>query len=516
VGIAALNLLLALVAYALVPEHSVATTDRAGYEWIAQHGLAPNCPHTDFCYRVLVPTLVARVPLPPGLAWGLYPVVANATAGFVLALACARIARPAARAALLSTLIAQTSFGFTFALFDPYTPDPAVFLAGALLVWAWLADRPLVALAVGVVGVFAKETVALFSFGLAIASLLPPRRPGWGWVSQTVATGTVLLVFHLVMDTWAGWSFAASPAADLTGGSWLGLWIRSQPPAQALFLVFIPFGFAWLFAALGLRSAPDAVRRLALGLVGPLLLLVYVQNVERALGNAFLVVIPASVVFLSGVPFGLALLAVVANGLLTARVGLSTPWLPATPALLLAAGAAAALTLHRARRAGALAPATLLGLVLAACSTPGGPSQTPVPPTATAAAVGTQARQTADVQVRRILAGNPLATPTPSPTPVPRPSCVDAIWAYEAGAHLGERRTIQGQVVRVRRLEDGTTLLELGQFYPDPTGFLVVVAGSVSEQDYVSKSVCVSGTIVSQGGVPAVRATDPAAITVVA
>jgi MFS family permease len=515
VGVGLLNLVLALAAYMLVPEHSVATTDRAGYEWIAQHGLAPGCPHADFCYRVLVPSLVGHVPLPAGVAWGLSAVVFNAAAGLVLGLACARLG--GTRAALLSTLMAQTSFGFTFAVFDPYTPDPAVFLAGALLVWAWLTDRPLLALGVAVVGVFAKETVALLSAGLAIASLAPPRLPDWRrWVGQAVVAGVVLAGFHLAMDVLAGWSIAASPAADLAGGSWLGLWLRSQQPGQAVFLVFIPFGFGLLFAALGLRSAPDILRRLALGLVGPLLILVYVQNVERALGNAFLVVIPASVVFLTSLPFGLALLAVITNGLLTARVGLSTAWLPTTPVLLVVAGAAAAWSVLRARALlRPAAAAMLLGLLLAACSAPGSTARTPSAPTATAEAVGTQARQTADAAVRRILAGNPAATPTPSPTPVPRPTCTDAIWSYEAGGHVGENRTVQGQVVRVRRLEDGTSALELGQLYPDPTAFVVLVGAPMDEQRYLNRSVCVAGVINSLDGTPSVRVTQVSAIIVV-
>jgi hypothetical protein len=248
------------------------------------------------------------------------------------------------------------------------------------------------------------------------------------------------------------------------------------------------------------------VRRLALGLVAPLLLLVYVQNVERALGNAFLVVIPAAVIFLSEVPFSVGLVAAIANGLLTARVGLSTQWLPSTPILLALAGLAAAWTVLRARPdLRPVAAASLLPFVLGACAAPGAAPSTPTAPTATTEARATQTVQAADAEVRRILAGNPVATATPSPTPVPRPTCADGIWWYEAAAHLGENRIVQGQVVRVRRLEDGTSLLEVGQLYPDPSGLLVVVPGAVDEHTYLNRSVCVAGTILSQGGSPALR-----------
>jgi hypothetical protein len=70
---------------------------------------------------------------------------------------------------------------------------------------------------------------------------------------------------------------------------------------------------------------------------------------------------------------------------------------------------------------------------------------------------------------------------------------------------VGENRTVQGQVVRVRRLEDGTSQLEVGQFYPDPNGLLVLVPAAVPEQTYLNRSVCVAGTILSQGGAPSLR-----------
>jgi hypothetical protein len=154
-----------------------------------------------------------------------------------------------------------------------------------------------------------------------------------------------------------------------------------------------------------------------------------------------------------------------------------------------------------------MAAVGLLGMLLAACSGPGAPSRPPSAPTATTEALATQTRQAADAQVRRILAGNvnQAETPTPSPTPVPRPTCANGIWWYEAAGHLGESRAVQGQVVRVRRLADGSSLLEVGQFYPDPTAFLVVVDRPVDEQTYVNRSVCAVGTIGSQGGSPGMR-----------
>jgi hypothetical protein len=84
------------------------------------------------------------------------------------------------------------------------------------------------------------------------------------------------------------------------------------------------------------------LRRLAFGAAIPFLALCYVQTPERALANAFFVVVPLAAGYLARAPFGLALLAALVNGLVTAKVGSSTPWLPSSqyfviPALILGA-----------------------------------------------------------------------------------------------------------------------------------------------------------------------------------
>src|SRR5438105_1144912 len=62
----------------------------------------------------------------------------------------------------------------------------------------------------------------------------------------------------------------------------------------------------------------------------------------------------------------------------------------------------------------------------------------------------TAVRRTAQAEVQRMLAGNLSGTPTPEATATPVPTCDGAIWWYEAPAHIGERRTVQGSVVHSR------------------------------------------------------------------
>jgi hypothetical protein len=347
VSIVAVNLVLAIAAATAAPSSIGTTADRLGYEYVGANPLAPNCPHNIFCYRVLVPAALEHLPLPTEVRWRAFAVAANAVAGVLIAVFAAG-AGAGGLGALLASIVFQTSFGATFAVFDPFTPDPAVFLAAALIALAWLRNWPVLALLVGAVGVFAKETIALVLTAAAIAAWFDRShgRPA-RWLGAAGVTWLVLLSFHLAMDRFAGWSEAGSGSADLTGGAWLGRWLGDPTltPASRLLYLFIPFGFGWLFAILSLAHVSGRLKYLALGALIVLPPLVYVQTAERALATAFFVVVPLAAVFLARVPRALGVAAALANGLLTARVGLSTTWLPPLPYLFALAAVMAALAI---------------------------------------------------------------------------------------------------------------------------------------------------------------------------
>ena len=336
-AVALLNLALAVGLAMLAPSQVGTTGDRLGYEYVGQHPLEPNCPHSIFCYRVLVPALLEHVPLDPVARWRLFAVVAGALTGVVLAACTGRL-----RAGVLASILAQGSFGLTFALYDPFTPDPAVYLSSAIVGFAWLRDRPALALPVALVGVFAKETVVLPLAACAIASLIE-RRQRRAWVGLALVGAVMVAGFHVIMNVAAGWSEAGSGSADLLGGSWLGRWLAdpSLTASARLFYAFVPFGFGWLFAVLGWPLATQRLRYLAIGTLVLLPALVYVQTVERALSTAIFVVVPLAALFLARAPLAAGLAAAVLNALLTTRVGLSIALLPPVPWLLALAGLAA-------------------------------------------------------------------------------------------------------------------------------------------------------------------------------
>lgn len=350
VAVAALNAVLALGVHAAAPA-APERSDRQEYEYAGRHGLEPNCGWSVYCYRVLVPVLLEQIPVGSERRWRGYQLAANTIAGSIVAVTTAGLANGLPAAAIASILV-QTSFGFTFTAYDPYTADPMVFVIAAAMAWCWMANRAFAALALGLVGVFAKETVALVSAATALAALVNRRRAGWRlWVAQAALVMLTLLAFHWIMDTYFGWGITKNAAARFSEGSWLALWWANNPSLlRKLFFLFVPFGFAWLYAAAGYRSAPRDLRHLATGALLPFLALNYVQNPERALANTFFVIVPLATVALSRVPVSVGLVAAVTNGLFTAKVGTSTAWLPSSSYLLVPAAASAAWVFWHLRR----------------------------------------------------------------------------------------------------------------------------------------------------------------------
>lgn len=130
------------------------------------------------------------------------------------------------------------------------------------------------------------------------------------------------------------------------------------------------------------------------------------------------------------------------------------------------------------------------------------------------AAQATDVRRTAIARVQGIIANKSTPTPAPQPTPTPQPTCQNAIWWTEARSHVGESRTIEGTVVASQPFANGTTMLELGQPYPDPTGLAVLIVTSDSGA-LNGKNVCVTGHIDLAEGQATLQVQDPTTLRVV-
>lgn len=346
--VAALNLALAIALSGLAPAEPK-LNDRQAYDYVGRSPLTANCPFSIYCYRVLAPAIVHRLPLDADTSWRAYQVGANAAAGTILAAAVATLS-PAAPAAALASVMAQTSYGFAFTAYDPYAADPLVFVIAAVLAWCWATDRVRLAVAVSAVGIFAKETVALIAGAIAIAALID-RRPGWPrWLLPAASSAIVLAAFHAASRIWLDWEIASNPAAQLSHGSWLGLWWRNNPLIERkAYMVFSTYGFAWVLALAGWRTAPKPWRTLAIATMPAMLFLLVIQTPERALGNAFFIVVPLAALLASRSP-ALGVAAVLINGLITAKAGTSSEWLPSARWTLVPAAIITALLLVRAWR----------------------------------------------------------------------------------------------------------------------------------------------------------------------
>ena len=155
--------------------------------------------------------------------------------------------------------------------------------------------------------------------------------------------------------------------------------------------------------------------------------------------------------------------------------------------------------------------ACMLSAVAAACGAP-------VPDVAnpnSRQAQATNVRRTEVADAQRIVANKPTATSTAAPSaPVP-PICQaqGAIWWYEARAHMGESRTVQGTIMATRPAPGGMALLEVGQRYPDPTGLAVLLPATIGST-LDGKTICVAGRIVKLEGVPTMQLHDASTIEV--
>jgi len=114
-----------------------------------------------------------RLPLDPERRWRIYQLIATASAGSIVSVATAGLG--GFQAGVLGSVLTQTNYGFAFTAYDPYSADPLVFVFVALIAWCWFDDRWRLAALAGLVGIFAKETVALVSASCAFAALAGHR-----------------------------------------------------------------------------------------------------------------------------------------------------------------------------------------------------------------------------------------------------------------------------------------------------------------------------------------------------
>jgi len=301
-------------------------TDRDVYEATMTHGVVYDCSDLQ-CFRVLVPWVLAAVPLPPIVKWKLYAVLCNAGAG--VAVVCLSLTLGLSRrAAWFAGVGSAFGFGSLYTLHDVYTSDPLMYLLGPLITNELLIGRVALAAGLGAIGVCAKEFAAAPLY-LVTAYHAVERR--WLPAARTaVAANAAFIVWLLLTLTLMlrfNYTYAGSKSADLAGGGNLVGWMHRMSPAGIASSMFNEFGALYVLAPIGFFLAAPPLRRLFLVSLPIAALFAYVQQPDRALWNIHFLILPLAALVLERAPLlGGITLATFAVGNL--RVGAQLPISP--------------------------------------------------------------------------------------------------------------------------------------------------------------------------------------------
>jgi hypothetical protein len=140
-----------------------------------------------------------------------------------------------------------------------------------------------------------------------------------------------------------------------------------------------------------------------------------------------------------------------------------------------------------------LLPLVLLVASLAGCAGPSGEEQR------------SPAVSTAYARQAQLTGGFPTPTLGALPTSTPAPTCASAVWWNQVRTRVGETITVQGEVLDARAstlANQSGVELSLGQRYPDPNRFVILVPNATveSRQPIVGRSVCAIGKVAIMDG----------------
>ena len=353
-------LAMALTIVAIQAPQPDRTTDRGVYEATARQGIVVDC-NDLHCFRVLVPWLIGRLPGPSAVRWRAYAVAGNVLAALALFQLCLTLGL-SRRAAWLSAVTTAFGFGSLYTLYDSFTSDPLMFLAGPLITNELLHGRIAVAGAMGVAGVFAKEFAAAPLYAFAGASALARR---WGAALSAVAAGNLALIawalLTLTLVLRFNYSWGGNESPNISSGAGLVPWLQRQSARGVASAMFNEFGALYVLAPIGFFLAPAVLRRLAIAALPIAAVFAYLQQPDRALWNFHYLIVPMAAVVLERAPAPLAWATVTTFAVGNLRVGAQLPIAPfgriaLVCSVILAVGSTAAALRSGARSAGTMGP----------------------------------------------------------------------------------------------------------------------------------------------------------------
>jgi hypothetical protein len=302
-------------------------TDRDAYERAARQLIIRDCSDLH-CFRVLVPWVLGRIPGPARFIWKAYAVLMNAAAAIAIGRLTLLLGL-SSRAATIAVWISALGTVPLFTLFDPFTADPLMFLAGPLLTAELIAGRRGRAGWLGAVGVLAKEFAAAPLWIFTLWNVLLRRwSAAWRGFVIAVAVTLVFVTLHLALMTAFNYSYGNSASADLLGGSFLVHWLSLLTPRTAVAVTVGELGALLLLAPAGFVRAGRELRYLALAAIPATVALSYVQQPDRALWNFHFIVVPLAALILQALPDRWCAAFIAAFALANLRIGAQLKFLP--------------------------------------------------------------------------------------------------------------------------------------------------------------------------------------------
>ncbi len=310
-------------------------TDEDVYEATARRFHIADCSDLQ-CFRVLAPWLVGRLPGTPRFRWKLYAVVATAGAALALGRFCV-VAGLTPRAAQLAVWLVALGFGPLLTLYNPFTPDPLMYLAGPLIAAElWLGRRGRAWL-MATVGVVAKEVAAAPLWIFFAWSVLKREWNGAArHLAAAIAATTVWVWLQLWLILQFNYSYAGSKSTDLLHGGDFVVWFGHMGVRGGAVAVFGAFGGLFLMMPIGVARAGRELRLLLVAALPAIAVLSYVQQPDRALWNFHYVLIPFAVSVLEALPAVWGWLFVACYGAANLRIGANLEFIPSARYALLA------------------------------------------------------------------------------------------------------------------------------------------------------------------------------------
>ena len=318
--------ILCAVAYVSPAPHP---TDQGMMERVGRGVIVDGCADLN-CFRMLVPSIVERLPGPSLPRWRGYAVACNAAAAVAAGWLALQLGL-GSRVALITLWLAALGSGSFATINHPYNNDPLVWLLAPLITALTLQSRILKAALLALVGIFAKEFAAAPLYIAAAASAIGRQwRECLRQAAAAVAVTAAWLALQLALILAFNYSYDNNPSSQVQSGGYLRVWLAHVTPLTGALAIFGTFGALYVLLPSGWQAAPATLRRLALGAIPAAAAFVYVATPERVLWNFFFIVVPIAAIALAMLPTALVGAFIVMFAAANLRIGAQVSAVPAS------------------------------------------------------------------------------------------------------------------------------------------------------------------------------------------